>query len=259
MVRLMTPPTPLRTAKQRASDPELDIRLLIARIHGRLHAADANATQVAIKARLGKTAVHDILSGKNKNPSVPVIRRIALALGTTLSYLTGETDNPEAGLNAAGVAPIPVAGIAETGAFRPMPEIGPELEHELPRVNAPTSRAFPGAKHFALEIRGDSMNAAKPVPLVEGMFALCVDFTDAELTLETGRIYAVRRTQDGGHTYEVTIKRAHVFRDRVELRPESTNKKHETIIVPRARGDDLNAQEVRAIGLVYGTFSSMEL
>jgi SOS-response transcriptional repressor LexA len=155
------------------------------------------------------------------------------------------------------MAPIPVIGIAETGAFRPMVEFGTEQE-DLTRIFAPRSRAFPSAKHFTLEIRGDSMNAARPVPLVDGMFALCVDIADAGLTIESGRIYAVRRTLDNGQTYEVTIKRAKVFRDRIELSPESTNARHKPAIIRRG-SEETNAQRIEAVGLVYGVFSSIEL
>jgi SOS-response transcriptional repressor LexA len=117
---------------------------------------------------------------------------------------------------------IPIVGVAELGAFRQMP-VNDDTEENLPRVNAPHSRLYPNARHFALEVRGDSMNAAKPSPILDGMIALCVDVVDAEIEVESGKIYAVRQTRDGGQTYELTIKRAKVFRNRVELLPESTN------------------------------------
>lgn len=237
---------------------ELDLKLLAARIQERIDARETNALRLAVRAGLGKTAVHDILSGKNKKPSVLALRRIAFALETTASYLMGETDDPDVGVHPRGIGPIPVIGIAEAGAFRPMADIDHAHEHELPRIFAPRSSSYPDARHFAVTIRGDSMNAAKPVPLVEGMHALCVDLADAGLTVETGRIYVVRATRDAGQTYEVTIKRAFVFRDRIELRPESTNPRHRTIVLPKKTAD-AGAEEVRAIGWVYGVFSSMEL
>src|SRR6185437_4976336 len=101
-------------------------------------------------------------------------------------------------------SPIPISGIAEAGAFRPVPDGGPQEEHELQTIRAPRNVAFPEARHFAYEVGGDSMNAAKPTPIVDGMFALCVDFSDSGLEVESGRIYLVRRTIDGGQTYEHT-------------------------------------------------------
>jgi SOS-response transcriptional repressor LexA len=239
-------------------DPaSLDLRVIKARIQHRMTAANTNAAATSRLARLGNTAVHDILSGKNKNPSVPMLLAIARALDTTLGYLVGEEEFPGVDPTRSEAAAIPIVGIAETGAFRVMAEWGPDTDVELPRIFAPRSRLFPKAKHFALEVRGDSMNAARPRPIVEGMYALCVDIIDAELPIESGRVYAVRRTIDGGQTYECTIKRAQVFRDRIELVPESTNPAHKTITVARDF-DVTHTNEIAAIGLVYGTFNSFE-
>jgi len=52
---------------------------------------------------------------------------------------------------------------------------------------------------------------------------------DAGLQVESGKIYATRRTLDGGQTYETIVRRAMVFRDRAELsagsgRPEDEKK-----------------------------------
>jgi SOS-response transcriptional repressor LexA len=144
---------------------------------------------------------------------------------------------------------IPIVGVAELGAFRQMP-LSDDTEDNLPRVTAPHSRLYPNAKHFALEVRGDSMNACKPSPILDGMIALCVDVIDAEIEVESGKIYAVRRTLNGGQTYELTIKRAKVFRNRVELHPESTNPNHQPLIIP-IDSDPASINEVTAIGLVY--------
>lgn len=150
---------------------------------------------------------------------------------------------------------MPIIGISEAGAFRTMSEYA-DNEVDLPQLAAAKSRDYPNAKHFALEVRGDSMNAAKK-PILEGMFVLCVDMIDAELEIESGKIYVVRRTLDGGQSYETTIKRAKVFRDRVELHPESLNPKHKPTVIKRKR-DTMMTSEVLAIGWVYGTFNSFE-
>lgn len=144
---------------------------------------------------------------------------------------------------------IPIVGVAELGAFRQMP-LSDDTEDNLPRVTAPHSRLYPNAKHFALEVRGDSMNACKPSPILDGMIALCVDVIDAEIEVESGKIYAVRQTRDGGQTYELTIKRAKVFRNRVELHPESSNANHQPLIIP-IDSDPASTNEVTAIGWVY--------
>jgi len=242
---------------QRETTATLDIRIIVTRIQERMKQRGTNPAALSRESHLGSTAVHDIIAGKNKNPSIPVMRAIARALQCDLAYLIGDQDVPSIGATEIGAAPIPIAGIAETGAFRQMADFD-QSEHNLPVVHAPRSRAYPRARHFALEVRGDSMNAAKPTPIVEGMYVLCVDIISAELMIESGRIYAVRQTRDGGATFECTIKRAKVYRNRVELVPESTNPTHQKIVVPRDTDPTLHTNEVAAIGLVYGLYSSFE-
>jgi len=232
-----------------------DRRQLVARIRQRMTELGTNAKAVSRAAKIGETGVHDILSGHNKNPSVPQLASIASALGCTVSYLIGE-DNQAEPPTSKGVAPIPVVGIAEAGAFRKMAQ-SVDAEHELPTIAAPRSDLFPNAKHFAFEVRGDSMNAAKPTPIVDGMHVLCVDVVDAGLTIESGRIYLVRQTRDAGQTYETTVKRARVFKDRVELHPESTNQQHAPMVI-RPGESDTNAHRIEAIGWVYGVYASLE-
>lgn len=218
-----------------------------------------NAKTTSEKAGLGSTAVHDIVTGKNARPALSVIRAIAKALDTTVGFLSG--DNSERPEILGVVKDIPLVGYAETGAFRPMVDFGDDFVGDLPVICAEGSRAHPTAKLFALTARGDSMNASRP-PIIEGMTVLCVDFVDAGIEIETGRVYAVRRTRDSGQTWELTVKRAHVFRDRYELRPESTNPAHTPIIIPRGNGGASLQQDdgtvIEVIGLVYGTFQSFE-
>jgi SOS-response transcriptional repressor LexA len=230
------------------------IGIIQQRIQERLKAlADKgiSARSASLKANQGSGGIADILSGRNKSPSVPVLMAIAVALETDLAYLTGERDTVRAQVEAVAISRLPLIGIAETGVFREMPRDNALLAEE-PTIDAVPNPRYPRARQFAVEIRGDSMNAARPVPLFEGMMALCVDFWDARLVVESGKIYLVRRTLDGGHTYEWTIKEAMVFRDRVELHPRSTNSVHKPIIVP-AHFDADETSEVRIIGLVWGS------
>ena len=233
-------------------------KLLISRILEREAALGLSHAEVSRKAGLGETAVYDIVKSKNQNPSLPVVKAIAAVLQCTVSYLAGETDRPGNEQEYRGTASIPIIGIAETGAFRQMADFD-QSEEKAPKITGPISREHPRAKHFALKIRGDSMNAAKPYPLVEGLVVLCVDVIHAELEVESGRVYAVRRTLDGGQTFECTVKRAKVFRNRFELHPESTNSAHQPLIIPRGAGKDDEFKEIAVIGLVYGVLFEGEI
>ena len=89
---------------------------------------------------------------------------------------------------------------------------------------------------------------------------------DAGLEITDGRVYVVRRTRDGGQTYEMTVKRAFVFRDRIELRPESTNPAHTAITVKRGKDEDFDGthggsdraglRHLRVAGVVTGLSTS---
>lgn len=226
-------------------------KVLIERIKDGMVAHDFNKKTLSehITGKPGSTLIHDILVGKSGRPMMDTIKNIAAALGTTPDYLVGDTDDDKIP-RGEQIRPIQVIGFAEAGAFRAMNDFH-NLEHlDSESVLAQPYKRFPHLRHFALKIRGDSMNAARPHPLLEGMTALFVDFIDGGLEIENGRIYAVRRTQDGGQTWECTVKRAHVFRDRYELSPESTNPNHRSVVLPRPPVED-GGTEVEVIGLLY--------
>lgn len=245
------------------SDPETIgehvVKTVVARLEARMTQKGLTAKALSIRAGLGATAVSDILRGKNGRPSLPQISAIANALNCDLAYLVGEQDYPTREPEMKGTFEVPISGIAEAGVFRVMPNVRSDFERELPSIAATRSIRYPRAKHFAMEVRGLSMNAAEPYPILPGMYALCVDMISAELIIETGKIYAVRRTLDAGSTYEFTIKRAFVFRDRIELRPESTDPSFQPLIIPRQNEWEDSGTEIMAIGLVYGAINSYEL
>ena len=167
-----------------------------------------------------------------------------------VKYESSDEPAQGAGLTRTTVDIIPIVGIAEAGAWRQMP-LFEEQQDDIPHIAAARSRFYPRAKHFALEVRGDSMNAAKPAPILDGMIALCVDLDTADIEVETGKLYAVRQTRDGGKTFECTIKRAKVFKGhRVELHHESTNPNHKSLVIAGVDNDGATVK-VEAFGLVY--------
>lgn len=232
-------------------------KLLIDRIEHRLDEMGLNAKTASVKAGHGATFVSDIINGKNQNPTLVVIQSLARILECDVGYLTGEQPEPRHG-GTDLVAEIPVIGMAEAGSFRVMADVDHEIINNIKTISAKRSLRFPKRQHFALEVRGDSMNAARPNPILDGAIVLCVDM-GAELEIESGNIYAVRRTLDDGQTWECTVKRAQVYRSRYELRPESNNPKYEPLIIPRDAGREADdGKQVEAIGLVYGVFYDLE-
>src|SRR5437867_13420591 len=91
---------------------------LVDRLQKLLDAREISARALSRLAGLGDTYVNDVLTGKNASPSIPAVQAIARSLGTSIGYLVGETDHHDRVATARTVAPIPIIGIVEMGAFR---------------------------------------------------------------------------------------------------------------------------------------------
>lgn len=144
------------------------------------------------------------------------------------------------------VTHLKLLGYVEAGAWREVSQAADDPEQE---VILPRDERFPKAAQFALEVRGDSMNAAKPTAIAEGAKLRCVDFYESGLDLKTGQIVVVQRTRDGGHLIETTVKRVAILSDRIELRPESTNPAHLPLIWNEATE---RSGETKVIAIVTG-------
>ena len=247
--------------------------ILQARLRELMQRRQLSHAALSRMAGLGQTAVNDIMSGRNQSPSNKAVERLATVLGVSVEDLTRRLALPDkarsaaqglaqdpadartgkAGLNL-NLEAIPLIGIAEAGAWRTVSPLPADVQES---VQPARSRNYKSFNHFALRVQGDSMNASRP-PISDGQIILCVDMADAGLEIADGRVYVVRRTRDAGQSYEMTVKRAFVFRDRIELRPESTNPAYRAITVKRGMDEDFDGTRVEAIGLVYGTYASLE-
>jgi transcriptional regulator with XRE-family HTH domain len=251
--RRINPKKDLPGMETRGSAPGSTTRhsnVLVDRLQKLLNERVISARALSRQAGLGDTYVNDVLSGKNASPSIPAVQAIAKALDTSIGYLIGETGQDSVAAPHA-IAAMPVIGIVEVGAFRK-----PQANANFPLVERPLSQSYPDARHFVLTVGDASGAASKDGPILPGMEVLCVDMADAGLQVESGRIYATRRTLDGGQTYETIIRRAMVFRDRVELIAESGRPEEERIVVSSLATD--TGQPIFALGLVYGIFRGFE-
>jgi SOS-response transcriptional repressor LexA len=227
------------------------------RIQERCDALGISVRGAAKDAGLGFSTIRNILEGRSKSPRTDTIAKIAPVLKTTEAWLLkGEGDpapnfkskNPvETRLfnhtEALSVEQIelPILGVVEAGAWREaVQEDNPET------ILVARDMRFPSAKQFLLKVRGDSMNAAKPIPLLDGALIQCIDWWDAGLAIKSGLLIVVRRTN--GYLCETTVKRLVVLPTHYELHPESTNPAHAIIKVKNDRDDEAGAVEI--IGLV---------
>lgn len=238
-----------KIARQGTGGPELPHGMLM-RI-GALMAQNGVTRQVlSRKAGLGDTYISDLLSGKNTKPSIPAMASIAKVLGTTVANLLGESYDDRDGDRLRVANLMPLVGVVETGTLRKLPQGEPTL------VMRPRSEHHPLAKHFALYVNDDSMSAAREQPILPGMEVVCIDIADADLAVETGKIYAIRRTHNG-QDYETILRRARVYRDRVELTAEGGKLSQEKII-HRGQLTSDRSEAMYAFGLVCGSYHSFE-
>ena len=229
---------------------------LTKRLRQAIEARRTNARALSKRAGCGPTAVSDILTGRNKNPSVFVLENIATALLCPVDFFTkigvGERPNIVPLL----VEPnIEVVGVAETGAYREQKQDGMIIK----KIAGPPHRRFPDAKPFALEMRDKSMDRAHPFPLAPGAFACFIDINEAGRQIESGNIYAIQRQLSGsqsGTMIETIVRRAVLNGTGKNgdtptiLRAESSDPGHYPDISLKHLSSDPK-EIVHVIGLVY--------
>lgn len=147
-------------------------------------------------------------------------------------------------------SPLRLVGFIEAGAWRDV-DSHDFLEQE---IMVPRDGRFPMARQYCLTVRGDSMNAAKPIPILEGAVLRCVSLIDTAMSLKDGQIVVVERTRDGGHLIEATVKRVAILPNHIELRPESTNARHQPIIWDE---QSERSGETRVTGLVTAIINEL--
>lgn len=86
----------------------------------------------------------------------------------------------------------------------------------------------------------------------EGMWVLAVDAYHWQKLYgepNDGRLVIVTRSRDGDPERELTVKRLRIYRDRIELQPESKNPRHKPVIFQRGSGDEHTEAQILAVVL----------
>lgn len=224
---------------------------LTTRLRERLALLDISPTAAAERAGLNRGAIRDILDGKTSSPRLKTLAAIAAVLGTSVHYLTGEVDDDRPSSPESGDAEVPVIGTAAADVFR-ADDHGAQAART---IRVPRSSAHPHAHHRAVIAGDNSMDAAQPRPITEGTIACLIDLEDADLLVESGKIYLVERhTPDG--LVERSLRACRASRTTIVFTSSSRTEEHEPITVSRA---DLDKEKgVRVLGLVYALYYPME-
>lgn len=179
--------------------------LLRSRIQSRLDALNLNPFEAARRIPAERAFLNDLLIGKKGSIRANAIPRVAGALECDPGYLMGTQDTPrlsaprESAQEAAGdsLPRLPLAGIAEAGAWRPAPASGPP--QALPVSPDPR---YPAESQIAVLIRGDH---AEWLGAGDGAVVVAVKgggYRDGDAVL-------IRRARPGedGQEAEVTLRR----------------------------------------------------
>jgi SOS-response transcriptional repressor LexA len=199
---------------------------------------------LSIKAGLNPDTVGKILKPEAVSPRADTMAKIAKALGVSVKWLMDGIGEPGEGIEPDDALEpgIRYGGIVEAGAFRPNDNLNQDAELRI--IPLTPDRRYPTASQYAFEIVGDSMDRARMYP---GMWIQAVD-THAWQRLHgeprDGMFVVVARTRNGDDERELTVKRLRIYRDRIELCPESSNPRHKPIIFPNPPRDEEPAEAV---------------
>lgn len=204
---------------------------LAQRVTERLEALGMSARKASEQAGLSPDAIRNILRKPESLPRGRTLINLAKVLDVSPQYLLTGSEAPEQPPQG-----VKFGGYVEAGAFRPHDELNQDFE-TLVMPLSPDAR-YPIDQQFCFRVAGDSMNEAK---IFDGMYVLALDLATWERfhgELGDGRLVIVARTKNGDPRRELTVKRLRIYRDRYELRPESTNPRHEAFVFPNPPKED---------------------
>jgi transcriptional regulator with XRE-family HTH domain len=202
--------------------------------------------RLAEKSGVSQQLISQIESGRNETTNK--LPSLARALGVRVADIDpayeGVADEVVAGVE--GLVPVRRAGTVEAGSFRRVDEF--EDEGDFVELFEPRDKRFPDARQAYFDVAGDSMNALKPRPILDGDRVICIDYDDLKgrLPLRDGMVVVVEQTLAGGHIRERSIKQLELYTDRWEFHPRSTNPKHKPIVT----GVDLQADDGRTVEVI---------
>lgn len=218
----------------------------------RLAALDLGPIEVVTQSGIDmdRAFVRDILEGKKKSIRPESIGPLAAVLRVEPEELARIVMGNKAAPAARRPDFLPYAGKTQAGVFVDV-EVHANESDQIVMIR-PDPR-YLRAKQYVWQVLGDSMDKAG---ILDGMYATGVDYHDFieyYRPIETGDIVVVERLRFSGQERERTIKRYWQERDGITLLPDSTNKNHKPIHMPKdASFEDL---EIRIIAYVTGAFN----
>lgn len=187
--------------------------VLVTRLKSRMAEMNTNASKVSVEARLGKTAVRDIVAGKSRKPTMDTIARIAKVLDCTLAYLVGDVDEPHQMRSVEGpldMQMMRVSLIVEIGVFKR--DNHPASRLETPVIEHPS---YPNHELKACLMADNSMFDHG---IMKGdILTIAAPFGDARIPLKDGDLIVCAQTITPPIITEISVRQVKVGENGVEL------------------------------------------
>ncbi|ACL59117.1 hypothetical protein Mnod_4241 [Methylobacterium nodulans ORS 2060] len=266
--RMSTALLPLANGRVGGHSTAMELREILERIERRLEATGLSERAASEKA--GKPdAIRNLRRALEKDGrqgvSTATLNALAPVLGTTSVWLFAgagpeePAKAPSSGStsisSAAGGEEIVQAtqpavrvlygGFVEAGSYR---EISEFIDVPPEDIFLPPDSEYPRVQQVAFDVRGDSMNALTPRPILRGDRVVALDFEGlhGRVALHTGMVVIVQQSREGGHLVERSVKQLEVYEDRYEFHPRSTVSRYKPIVVPHSMEAD-DGREVRIL------------
>ena len=218
------------------------------RLREALQASGKSARGVSVAARLGPTAIKDILSGRSRDPGVGTLSKIADQLGIRIESLMG-ADLPTIGQPAAAAASIelPILYEVAAGAWLAQDDL---RQGPIGHYQAITVPEFDGYPQWLEQVVGDSMNRLVP----PGALLHVVDAVALGYEARHDDLVVVLRTRAQGAFLERSVKQVALTPKGPEFWPRSFNPRWSAPLEPTDGASDSDDVEVRVVGLVVRAY-----
>ena len=167
-----------------------DFESLWVRIDEQIKRSGKSDRAAAMDAGLGEDFIRKMRRGDIRNPKWQQLMRLAPAIGTTLMYLVGLTDDPSPNLEIGGRR-LPIRRGVQADVW-----IDPKKHppRERPSEIAP-SDLYPNATQWAEPVLDDHLGR---LGIHAGALLHCVDAKAIDYRPKPGDVVVIRRTREGG-------------------------------------------------------------
>jgi SOS-response transcriptional repressor LexA len=198
-----------------------------------------NMKSLSLKAGLGESAVHKILS-RSGDPQISTVKAIAKALEVTIDQLVFNVVS-----TSTSVKLTPVVGDVAAGVWMETDVWDDEKYEQIPILPS----RYPGIDQKAWHVSGDSMDM---LGISDDSFIVTVDYWAVRTSPTDGDVVVVERRRGG--LVERTCKEVSVRTGEYELRPQSSDPRYQPIIVRPGNRNGDDGTEIEIIGLVVGSY-----